>query len=341
MSAAPTGAERREGAPGEGRFRLRGGEAEDERAAFAASVREGLAAPEKRLSCRFLYDAVGSELFERITALEEYYPTRAEAEILRERADEIAAALAPPVELVELGSGSAEKTERLIEALLRRQERLVFRPIDVSESALVGSARRLLAAYPALEVRAERAGYQAGLARLEPQRCGSRLIAWLGSSIGNLTDEQAASFLAEVAAVMGPADRLLLGADLWKDPAVLRAAYDDAEGVTARFTKNLLARADRELGAGFDLERFAHVAEVDPEGRRVRLFLESLADQEVPIEALDLVVRLRRGERIHVEDSHKYTPESLAAILARAGLTPLATWTDRAGRFADLLAARA
>lgn len=323
------------------RFVLREGAVEDEHAAFAANVREGLLASPKRLSCRFLYDATGSELFQRITRLSEYYPTRAEAEILAARADEIAASLAPPVDLVELGSGSGEKTEHLIAALLRGQERLVYRPIDVSESALVASAERLLATFPRLEVRAERAGYQAGLARLDPPSSGSRLVCWLGSSIGNLTDDQAAAFLGELAGTMRKVDRLLLGADLWKDPEVLRAAYDDAAGVTARFTKNLLVRANRELGARFDTERFAHIAEVDPEGRRVRLFLESLADQEVPIEALDLVVRLRRGERIHVEDSHKYTPESLATILARAGLAPLATWTDRAGRFADLLARRA
>lgn len=322
------------------RFVLRAGTVLDEREAFAASVREGLFSKNKRFSCRFLYDAAGSELFERIMRLEEYYPMRAEAEILAARADEIVADLAAPIELVELGSGSAEKTERLIAAVLRRQERLVFRPIDVSQTALVKSSRRLLPLWPGLVIRAECAGYPEALARIEPRAGGARLIAWLGSSIGNLTEEQAAGFLGEVAHAMSASDRFLLGTDLWKDPSVLRRAYDDSEGVTARFTKNLLARANRELGARFDLARFAHRVEIDEEGRRVRLYLDSLADQEVPIEAIAGIVRLRRGERIHVEDSHKYRREDLERILARAGLTIREWWTDRAGRFAESLLAR-
>ncbi|HVN36678.1 MAG TPA: L-histidine N(alpha)-methyltransferase [Myxococcota bacterium] len=311
-----------------------------QRASFADAVAQGLGSEPKSLPCRFFYDEAGSLLFEEICRLPEYYLTRAEREILEAHADEIVVDTGSCRELVELGSGSASKTRLLIEAFLRRAGRLRYVPIDISRSALAESAQALLAEYPDLEIRAIAGEYEQGLLRL---RAGSdaepRLFAWLGSNIGNFDRAEAADFLRHVREAMRARDRLLVGIDLRKDRRTLERAYDDASGVTARFNRNLLARINRELGARFDLEHFRHEAVWRSREGRVELSLVSRRDQEVPIPALDVVVKLRKGERIHTEDSFKYSPREIAEVAEAAELRVLARWCDGASRFSlNLLA---
>jgi len=302
---------------------------------FAAAVRDGLGADEgsKALSCAWLYDREGSLLFERICALPEYYPTRCEEQILRTHTDAILSGLAPDTDLVELGSGSAVKTRVLIEALLARRGRLLYAPIDISRSMLEASSRELLADYPGLRVLGVAADYRDGLHELRARLAGPRLVLWLGSTVGNLERAEAARFLTEVRVDLDSRDRLLLGVDLRKDRGTLERAYDDAQGVTARFNKNLLARINRELGGRFDLDAFAHVASYDEELGRVEMHLESLREQVVRIEALGLDVRFAAGERIHTESSHKYSRREIEELCRSAGYTLEEQWLDAGGRF--------
>lgn len=300
---------------------------------FADAVRSGLSATQKRLPSQFFYDEEGSKLFEAICDLPEYYLTRAEAEILETHAQQLAGDLPGIRALVELGSGSAVKTEALLRAFGRETDDLVYAPIDVSRSALEESVDRLQRAHPALSIRPAVAHYEAGLAALADLDLGPALILWLGSSIGNLTKREAARFLAEIARTMDANDRLLVGIDLRKDRATLEAAYDDAAGVTARFDLNLLARINRELGGEFALDRFEHVVHYDEQSGAVRSFLESRGDQVVPIQALDLEVGFADGERIHTEDSHKYGLDEIEALAGQAGLALAWRALDRAERF--------
>jgi L-histidine N-alpha-methyltransferase len=312
-------------------------------ASFAEEVRAGLAALPKHLPCRFFYDEEGSRLFEQICALPEYYVTRAERQVLERYADEIVAQLSVPVTLVELGSGSAAKTRLLIDALLRRQPALRYVPLDISRSALEESARSLLAIYPRLRVDAVAAEYGDGLRYLADQEVLAagggqpKLILWLGSNVGNLDRQAAAAFLRRVRAGMGLNDRLLLGVDRRKARAMLEPAYDDAQGVTARFNKNLLARINRELGGHFDLDAFAHRAVYDEVAGRIAMYLVSMRAQVVPIDALDLAVRFAAGEAIHTEDSYKYSDEEIAALAAAAGFAVERQWYDPCRWFCDCL----
>ena len=311
-----------------------------QRASFADAVAQGLGSDPKSLPCRFFYDEAGSELFEEICRLPEYYLTRAEREILEAHADEIVADTGACTELVELGSGSASKTRLLIEAYLRRAVRLRYVPIDISRSALAESAQSLLADYPGLEIRAIAGEYEQGLLRLPAgSDAEPRLVAWLGSNIGNFDRAEAAEFLRHVRDAMRARDRLLVGIDLRKDRRTLERAYDDGSGVTARFNRNLLVRINRELGSRFDLEDFRHEAIWRSREGRVELSLVSRRDQEVAIPALDMVVKLRKGERIHTEDSFKYSPREIAEVAEAAGLRVVARWCDGASRFSlNLLA---
>jgi dimethylhistidine N-methyltransferase len=321
------------------RYTLLESDPHSERNDFAEAVASGLGGEPKSLPCRFLYDEIGSALFEEICRLPEYYLTRAEREILEARADAIAAELRGPASLVEFGSGSAAKTRLLIEALLRRQRGLCYVPIDISRGMLAQSAQALLADYPALEVHAIAGEYQRGLRELRGESASTRLIAWLGSNIGNFDRAAAADFLADVRSALGPRDRLLVGIDLRKDRRTLERAYDDAAGVTARFTRNLLARINRELGGAFDLAGFAHEAVWHEREGRVELSLVSRRDQEIGIRALDAVVKFREGERIHTEDSFKYSAGEIAALASSAGLRIAACWLDAGRRFSlNLLA---
>jgi L-histidine N-alpha-methyltransferase len=323
---------------------------------FAEDVRSGLARPDKHLHCRYLYDAEGSRLFEAICALPEYYLLRAEAEIIQRHADRIidraydhlrggtavpadhaASGTPAELELVELGSGSAEKTRDLIEALLQRQPSLRYVAIDVSQAALERSASQLLAAYPTLHVHALVGEYGDAVAALARESGAPRLVLWLGSSIGNLERPAAARFLARLGRNLGTRSALFVGFDLRKEASVLEPAYDDAQGVTARFNLNLLRRINAELNADFELSAFRHQAVYQEEAGRVAMYLVSELDQVVHIGALQLTVRLAAGERIHTEYSYKYAPFEIAELARSAGLELLERWTDEEERFVDVL----
>jgi L-histidine N-alpha-methyltransferase len=311
-------------------------------ASFAEDVRRGLTSQPKWLSCRFFYDRQGSRLFEQICDLPEYYLTRAEDGILTRHAEEIVATVPAGAALVELGSGSAAKTRRLIAALLRRQGTLRYTPLDIARDALEESARRLREEFAALEIHALCGEYRDGLRRLNDLRRTdgldqSQLILWLGSSVGNLERPRAAVFLSQVRATMAPADRLLVGFDLRKARAVLEPAYDDARGVTARFNKNLLDRINRELGGRFDLRAFDHRAVYDEDAGRIRMSLVSRRDQVAPIAALGLHVPLAAGEAIHTEDSYKYSVPEIRALAEAAGLEVERQWLDEGRRFCESL----
>ncbi|MFI6494207.1 L-histidine N(alpha)-methyltransferase [Streptomyces sp. NPDC050564] len=297
-------------------------------AALRADVLHGLTRTPKTLPPKWFYDAYGSELFEKITELPEYYPTRAEREILITRADEIARATGART-LVELGSGSSEKTRYLLTALA---ELHTYVPVDVSESALTQAGQALIAEHPDLSVHALIADFTGGLTL--PGTPGPRLVAFLGGTIGNLLPAERATFLASVRALLSPGDALLLGTDLVKDESVLVAAYDDAAGVTAAFNKNVLTVVNRELGADFDPDAFDHVALWDAEQQWIEMRLRSQAAQTVKIPALDLVVEFADGEELRTEISAKFRKEGVSGELADAGFELTHWWTDEEGRFA-------
>ncbi len=307
------------------------------RAQFAEDVREGLRASPKRLSCRFFYDAEGSRLFEAICRLPEYYPFRAEREILARHARDIVARCDLPTDLVELGSGSAEKTRHLIEALLAAQGALTYVPIDISPTALEASARGMLAELPSLRVVGVAGEYHDGLRHLPGCATGRRLFCWLGSNIGNLERGAAKGFVRHLAARMTPGDLLLLGVDLRKDASVVQPAYDDSQGVTARFNKNLLARINRELGGEFALDAFSHRARYLEDEGRVAVHLVSERRQTVRVRTLGVTVQLEEGEPIHTESSIKYSPEEIEALADHADLSIDAVWHDSDERFAEVL----
>nr|WP_202540125.1 L-histidine N(alpha)-methyltransferase [Streptomyces sp. SID4937] len=301
-------------------------------AALRADVLSGLTRHPKTLPPKWFYDARGSELFEEITRLPEYYPTRAEREILEERSEEIAAVSGART-VIELGSGSSEKTRHLLDALSGLES---YVPVDVSESALTGAAEALLAEHPGLSVHALIADFTGGLAL--PGTPGPRLVAFLGGTIGNLLPEERAGFLHSVRSLLSPGDALLLGTDLVKDEETLVAAYDDASGVTAAFNKNVLNVVNRELGADFPLEDFEHVAVWNPERRWIEMRLRARRALTVKIRELDLVVPFEAGEELRTEVSAKFRQEDVREELAAAGLQLAQWWTDAAGRFALSLA---
>ena len=313
--------------------------AERDAGEFAAAVAAGLSLAEKTLPCRFLYDARGSRLFEAICETPEYYLTRAEHEILGARSGEIATRFGEPITLAELGSGSARKTRLLIEAFLSRHAALRYVPVDISRAALEASARSLLARYPGLEVCAIASEYHEGLRLLRAATEGPKLVAWLGSNVGNFDRVEAAGFLRRVRRALGEDDRLLLGVDLRKSRAALEAAYDDARGVTARFTLNLLVRINRELGGRFAPAAFAHRARWLEEEGKIEIHLVSRERQRVAITALGLDVAFAKDEAIHVEDSFKYSPAEIDDLLKAASLRCEERWLDAQGRFALALCA--
>ncbi|MFJ2804593.1 L-histidine N(alpha)-methyltransferase [Kitasatospora sp. NPDC087271] len=306
--------------------------------ALRHDVQHGLTSEPKWLPPKWFYDARGSELFEEITRLPEYYPTRAERAILTARAGEIAAATGART-LVELGSGSSEKTRLLLDALRALGTLETYVPVDVSESALTAAGVALAAEYPGLAVHGVLADFTARLGL--PPEGGPRLVAFLGGTLGNLLPEERAAFLRGLRAALDPGDFLLLGTDLVKDPSVLVAAYDDAAGVTAEFNLNVLNVLNRELGADFDPTAFAHVARWDPEREWIEMRLRSLRAQTVKIPALNLPVHFDRGEELRTEVSAKFRRERVSAELAAAGLRLSHWWTDEEGRFGLSLSAPA
>ena len=306
---------------------------------LAEDVLDGLTRPFKELPPKHFYDAHGCELFDRITELPEYYPTRAERSILQEQAAAIADATGA-AELVELGSGSAAKTRVLLDAMARAGTLRRYVPLDVAESVVRTCAEALVEEYPGLRVHGVIGDFERHLDRIPPSAPGEpRIVALLGGTIGNFPPGSRRRLLREIAALLGPDDRLLLGTDLVKDPLVLEAAYDDATGVTAEFNRNVLRVLNRELDADFPLEQFEHVAFFDRRHEWIEMRLRARRACSVQIAALGLEIELDEQEEIRTEISAKFTRERVRADFAAAGLR-LASWhTDAQERFALSLAA--
>jgi L-histidine Nalpha-methyltransferase len=299
-------------------------------------VLKGLTGRPKSLPPKWFYDARGSELFEEITRLPEYYPTRAEHSILTGRCDEIASATGART-LVELGSGSSRKTRMLLDALLRHGTLESYVALDVSADALREAGERLCREYPDLKVTGCVTDLDSDLG-LPDDAPGPRLVAFLGGTLGNLDGDARPAFYAALRGELRPGDALLLGADLVKDPAVLVPAYDDEQGVTAEFDKNLLRVLNRELGARFDPDAFEHVAVWNESEERIEMRLRSRVAQTVELPALEAAAEFEAGEEMLTEIAVKFRRESLTAELARAGFALSRWWTDEEERFALLLA---
>jgi L-histidine N-alpha-methyltransferase len=302
----------------------------DEHAALAADVAVGLSALPKTLPPKWFYDERGSQLFDEITRLPEYYPTRRERWILRHRSAEIAA-LSHADTLVELGSGTAEKTRLLLDAMASAGSLRRYIPVDVSEEILFATGAEIAAEHPGIEVHAVAGDFELDLGHLP--REGRRMVAFLGGTIGNLLPTQRSSFLRELRSLLDPGESLLLGTDLVKDPLRLEAAYDDASGVTRAFNLNLLSVLNRKLGADFNLDRFEHVAHFDPDHEWIEMHLRSTCEQLVTITALPLEVPFRAGETIRTEISAKFRKDGVGAELAAAGFALAGWWSDPAGDF--------
>lgn len=302
-------------------------------ASFADDVCAGLTRQPKTLPPKYFYDALGSQLFEAICLLPEYYLTRAETEIFECYAAEIIQQLPSPMGVVELGSGSSIKTRLLIEAILANQEELHYQPMDISASILELSAEALLGNFDRLRVTGHVGDYTRGLETIERQE-GERLLAlFLGSNIGNYTLAEARALLKTIRKALRIGDGLLLGADLKKSVELLIPAYADALGVTAAFNLNLLVRINRELGADFDLTKFQHQARYNEDCGRVEAHLVSRIAQTVQLRELGLKIEFQRGETIHTENSYKYDLPQLAALAEEAGFKPAKTWFDSERRF--------
>ena len=298
-------------------------------------ARAGLLTRPRELSPKWFYDERGCELFDEITRLPEYYLTRSEREILELRSDEIAERTGAAT-LIELGSGTSEKTRLLLDALTRHGSLERFVPFDVSEPTLEVSGAAIRGEYPGLDVEPIAGDFERHLGDLPDGE--RRLVAFLGSTIGNLPPDARRAFLAELGRLLGPTDALLLGIDLVKDECRLLEAYDDAAGVTSDFNRNVLRVLNRELDAEFDPEAFEHLARWDPEREWVEMRLRSTRAQRVPVPALDAVVELDEGETIRTEISQKFRPERVAEELAAVGLEVAVTWLDSGGDFGLVLA---
>jgi L-histidine Nalpha-methyltransferase len=305
---------------------------------FGDDVRSGLCARPKTLPAKYFYDDLGSKLFEAISALPEYYLTRAESEIFASHAQAIVER-AHPKRLVELGSGSAVKTRYLIDAALRLGTELSYSAIDISAAALESSSKALRAEYPSLILRSYQGDYFEGLRRLALAEgtSGPTLVLFLGSNIGNFDPPEAVRFLRAIRELLAAGDVLLLGTDLKKNRSVLEAAYDDELGVTAAFNANVLARINRELGGHFILHQFRHRALYNDAASRIEMHLESLVNQEVNIDKLDLHITLDAGETIHTESSYKFSMDDVARMASGSGFVLDHSWTDKQHRFASNL----
>jgi L-histidine N-alpha-methyltransferase len=298
--------------------------------ALRHDVRDGLTQSPKSLPPKWFYDSVGSDLFDQITRLPEYYPTRAEAQILRARSGEIATASGADT-LVELGSGTSEKTRMLLHALQDSGSLRRFIPFDVDAGTLKAAGAALESEYPGIEIDAVCGDFEEHLGKIP--RVGRRLVAFLGSTIGNLTAGPRAEFLAALSDTLQPGDGLLLGTDLVKDTDRLVRAYDDSAGVTARFNRNVLAVVNRELDADFNVASFDHVARWNGDEERIEMWLRASSPQQITVKALDLTVEFAGGEEMLTEVSCKFRPDGVAQELSRAGLRRTHWWTDPAGDF--------
>ncbi len=304
---------------------------------IVGDVFEGLTRTPKSLPPRLFYDAAGSALFEEITRLPEYYLTRTESALLQQYSCEIAERVGANVSVIELGAGTAAKTGTILKALSQRQLRVNYYPVDISSSALQVAVESLNGSYPQVRVHPVATNYIADSGFLESV-FGRKLVLYLGSSVGNFEPVEAEGLLTRMRSHMEVGDSLLLGTDLVKDTSILLPAYDDAQGITARFNKNILARINRELGGNFDLDLFRHVALWNPERSRIEMHLESTLDQTMKIKLLGLEVYFRKGERIHTENSYKYTVAGVRDFLLRTGFAIESTWTDERNWFGTHLA---
>jgi L-histidine Nalpha-methyltransferase len=305
--------------------------------ALRRDVRDGLTRTPKSLPPKWFYDPVGSDLFDQITRLPEYYPTRAEAEILRARAADIAAASGADT-LVELGSGTSEKTRILLDALRDGGSLRRFIPFDVDASVLESAGAAIGEEYPGIEIDAVCGDFEEHLGKIP--HVGRRLVIFLGSTIGNLTTGPRGEFLAALADNLEPGDGLLLGTDLVKDADRLVHAYDDSAGVTAQFNKNVLAVVNRELDADFDLDAFDHVARWNADEERIEMWLRASTPQRVRVGGLDMTVDFAAGEEMLTEVSCKFRADAVADELAAVGLRRTNWWTDQAGDFGLSLAVK-
>jgi L-histidine Nalpha-methyltransferase len=310
----------------------------DERS-LADDARDGLTRPLKELPPKHFYDSRGAELFDQICELPEYYPTRTERAILNDTASELAA-VTGAVELVELGSGTAAKTRVLLDALHAAGTLTRYVPVDVTEGMVRDCAQELIEEYPGLQVHGVVGDFERHLDRV-PEPAGPRMVVFLGGTIGNFPPSQRRRFLAQVADLLGPEDHLLMGTDLVKDPDVLEAAYDDRQGVTAEFNRNLLHVLNRELDADFDPSDFDHVARFDAGNEWIEMRLRSRREHTVTVRALDLPVHFAAGEEMRTEISAKFTRERIDEDLADAGLELVRWLTDPEEQFALTLSAPA
>ena len=295
---------------------------------YAAEVVHGLSSRPKTLPCKLFYDARGSALFEEITRLPEYYPTRTELEILKNNSREIARATGSPISIIELGAGTATKTGTLLRAFARRQMRVKYFPVDISPAALAEAKKKIREACPGALVRPVVADFSNGFHFLKSIP-GRKLVLYLGSSIGNFDWNDATGMLRKVHEQLSPGDALLLGTDMVKSPEILVPAYDDAQGVTSEFDKNILVRLNRELDGDFDLPSFRHIAEWNPTRSRMEIYLESLRPQVVTLRMAGMKVKFDVGERIHTENSYKYTLQMVESMLCVSGFKLERSWFDR------------
>jgi L-histidine Nalpha-methyltransferase len=295
---------------------------------FLRDVVDGLSRAPKELPCKYFYDARGSELFDRICELEEYYPTRCEAELLRDRAAEMADIFGPHCVLIEYGSGSSRKTRLLLDRL---REPAAYVPVDISAEHLLLSARALARRYPGLTIRPVAADFTRSFSLPPLPAADRRVVFFSGSTVGNFQPPEAVGLLVHIARLVGPGGGLLIGVDLKKDRKTLERAYNDAAGVTAAFNLNLLVRIRRELGADVEPEQFQHRAVYNEAAGRIEMYLVSTAAQTVRVG--DHVFRFAEGETIRTEYSYKYTVEEFRALAARAGFGVDRVWTDSGGLY--------
>jgi dimethylhistidine N-methyltransferase len=309
------------------RLRFHSMDVQAHRRSFARDVADGLAAPQKRLPPKYLYDERGSQLYEQICALPEYYLYRAEAEILRACAAEIHAEIGH-LALVEFGSGSATKTRHLLAAYEWAGQPFRYCPVDIAREVLWDTAQRLLEEYRHLEIHAMHADFAGQPEVIEAFHLEQKAVAFFGSSLGNFTPEESGEFLRRTAAMLGPEDVFLLGIDLKKAPAILVPAYDDAQGVTAAFNLNILHRINRELGGEFDPQSFEHLALYNDQRGCIEMHLRSRRAQRVPIAEIEQVVAFGKDETIHTESSYKYSLDEVRDIGYQAGMVLHRTWFD-------------
>jgi dimethylhistidine N-methyltransferase len=295
---------------------------------FAEDVSEGLSASPKHLPCLYFYDYRGSLLFEDICRLPEYYLTRVEADILKTHSEEIISFISADTVLVELGSGSCIKTQYIIEELLNQHDKVTYSPIDISKKMLKESAVSLLEQYDDLEIISIAAEYSEGLRQLDMRRDQPKLILWLGSSIGNFEQREAIQFLKKTVKTLSSKDFLLVGFDLIKDKKILEEAYNDSQRVTAEFNLNLLTRINRELDGEFKPDQFRHRAVFNKEKSRIEMYLISTCEQDVYIADLNTTYHFDEGERIHTENSHKYSLEAIGSMAEQVGLKIISQWFD-------------